>query len=279
MRVQTNDVLNYKHPTYNEGMWGVFMFTVLQVHPYQKPPLFKRLFYRQPDPVVTCVPLRGGAFFYKADFFTDKHGETDVSVLPNLVGGCAQRLLLSETEIQLQPPLQKFMPVLYPEILFLNTALHFLRGQPEPPNIRILGFVDPTARLQEKIVPFVRLAKTVKIYTDFPNRYDTLTKEILEEWGLSVIVSSYAETLKECNVVLAPFCENSLGTHGVLCGGREQICYAGEQFLLPQEEEARRPKDTDAVLFASALYELCNVKGLENLRYARLKPIKSETIY
>lgn len=277
--MQTNNVLNRKHPTYNEGMWGVFMFTVLQVHPYQKPPLLKRLFYRCPDPVVTRVPLRGGAFFYKADFFADKHGKTDLSVLPNSVGGCAQRLLWAGAEMQIQPPLQKFAPTLYPEILFLNTALHFLRAQSEPPHTRILGFADSEARLQERIIPFVRLAKTVKIYTAFPNQYDALSKDILAEWGLSVIVSSRKEVLQDCNVVLAPSSETCLGTRGVLCCGREPICYAGEQFSLPQEEEARRPENTDAMLFAAALYELCNVKGLENLRYARLKPIKSETIY
>lgn len=255
------------------------MFTVLQVHAYQKPPLFKRIFYQRPEPVITRIPLRGGAFFYKADFFADKHGETDLSVLPSLVGGCAQRLVPAGEQTQLQPPLQKFTPKLYPETLFLNTALRFLREQPESPNMRILGFTDDEARLQERIIPFVRLAKTVKIYTRFPNRYDELSQEILAEWGLSVIVSDCAEVLKDCNIILAPFFETALGTRGVLYRTGEQICYTGEQLLLPQEEEARRPEDTDAVLFAAALYELCNVKGLENLCYARLKPIKSETIY
>ncbi len=266
--------MNREHPTYNEGMWGVCMFTVIKVHPYQKPLLFKRLFYRAPAPLITRVPLRGGAFFYEAEFFADKYGKADLSVLPALVGGCAQRLLLETADIPILPPLKQFTPTVYPEMLFLNTSLQFLRECSESPNARTLGFTDREARLQEKIIPFVRLAKSIKIYTDFPRGYDTLVKEILEEWGLSVIVSSHAEVLNDCNVVLDSFWESCTGGRGLLRYEDMWYCCADDSFALPYAEEMRRPAGTDPVLFAAALYELCNVQGLENLKYARLKPIK-----
>lgn len=259
-------------------MWGVFMFTVLKVNPFQKPPIFKRLFYRSPEPILTRVPLRGGAFFYTAECFADKRGNADLSVLPDLVGGCAQRILLQDTKIPILPPLQIFEPVLYPQILFLNTAIDFLCALPDAPHLRTLGFVDPEARLQKTIVPFVRQAKTVKIFTDFPKRYDELAKEILADWGLSVIVSACADVLRDCNVLLAPFLKTENGLGGVLQYGIPKVCYAGDGCVLPAEFEARRPQGVAADVFASALYELCNQKELENLRYTRLKPIKSMAI-
>lgn len=255
-----------------------FMFAVLKINPFQKPPLLKRLFYRPPDPIVARVPLRSGAFFYTVTCFPDKHGNADLSILPDLVGGCAQRLLLQNTEVPILPPLQIFQPMLYPQILFLNTALDFLSALPEPPNARTLGFVDPEAQLENAIVPFVRQAKTVKIYTDFPKRYEEISQRILEEWGLSVIVSPSADVLRDCTVVLAPFFQAQTGECGVLQYGGNRSCYAGDKFALPAEAENRRPQGINPVLFASALYELCNQKDLENLRYARLKPIKSVTI-
>lgn len=256
-------------------MWGVFMFTVLKVNPFQKPPIFKRLFYRPPKPSLTRVPLRGGAFFYTVECFADKRGNADLSSLPDLVGGCAQRILLQDVKIPILPPLQIFDPVLYPQILFLNTAVDFLEKLPESPHARTLGFVDPEARLQNAIVPFVRQAKTVKIFTDFPKRYDELAKEILADWGLSVIVSSCADVLRDCTVLLMPFLKTENGIDGVLQYGMPKVCCAGDRCVLPAEFEARRPQGVDSVLFASALYELCNQKDLDNLRYARLKAIKS----
>lgn len=256
-------------------MWGVFMFTVLKVNPFQKPPIFKRLFYRPPKPSLTRVPLRGGAFFYTVECFADKRGNADLSSLPDLVGGCAQRILLQDVKIPILPPLQIFDPVLYPQILFLNTAVDFLEKLPESPHARTLGFVDPEARLQNAIVPFVRQAKTVKIFTDFPKRYDELAKEILADWGLSVIVSSCADVLRDCTVLLMPFLKTENGIDGVLQYGMPKVCCAGDGCVLPAEFEARRPQGVDSVLFASALYELCNQKDLDNLRYARLKAIKS----
>lgn len=259
-------------------MWGVFMFTVLKVNPFQKPPIFKRLFYRPPKPIFTRVPLRGGAFFYTVECFADKRGNADLSSLPDLVGGCAQRILLQDVKIPILPPLQIFDPVLYPQILFLNTAVDFLETLPESPHARTLGFVDPEARLQNAIVPFVRQAKTVKIFTDFPKRYDGLAKEILADWGLSVIVSSCADVLRDCTVLLMPFLKTENGIGGVLQYGMPKVCYAGDGCVLPAEFEARRPQGVDSVLFASALYELCNQKDLDNLRYTHWNPIKSVTI-
>lgn len=259
-------------------MWGVFMFTVLKVNPFQKPPILKRLFYRPPEPILTRVPLRGGAFFYTVECFADKRGNVDLSSLPDLVGGCAQRILLQDVKIPILPPLQIFEPVLYPQILFLNTAVDFLENLPDAPSARTLGFVDPEARLQKAIVPFVRQAKTVKICTDFPKRYDELAKEILADWGLSVIVSSCADVLRDCTVLLIPFLKTENGIGGVLQYGMPKVCYAGDGCVLPAEFEARRPQGVASDVFAAALYELCNQKELDNLRYVRLKPIKSVTI-
>lgn len=259
-------------------MWGVFMFTVLKVNPFQKPPIFKRLFYRPPKPSLTRVPLRGGAFFYTVECFADKRGNADLSSLPDLVGGCAQRILLQDVKIPILPPLQIFDPMLYPQILFLNTAVDFLETLPESPHARTLGFVDPEARLQNAIVPFVRQAKTVKIFTGFPKHYEEISQQILDEWGLSVIVSDTEEVLRDCNIVLAPFLKTENGIGGVLQYGMPKVCCAGDGCVLPAEFEARRPQGVDSVLFASALYELCNQKDLDNLRYTHWNPIKSVTI-
>ncbi len=257
------------------------MFTVLQIEPYQKPRFLQRLFYRPPAPKAERIAVRGGMFFYRAVLFADKHGEADLSVLPDLVGSSAQRILFcGEDTRELAPPLRRFVPVLYPSLLFLNTAYDFLKAMPTPPNMRALGVVDADARLQKLLFPFVRLAKTVKVYTNMPEKYDVLCAEILSEWGLSVIVSEQIDALADCDVILAPFAAAAGGQVGILqCGRRAGQCYAGDSLLLPSEAEARRPSGVAPVQFASALYELCNASELKDLRYADLKPIKNGAIY
>ncbi len=263
-------------------MWGVFMFCVLHVLPERKTviPFFRR--FRKPvPPAVQKIPVRGGAFFYDVTVYADRRGEVDLTELPAIVGGSVQRILLCDGIcLELSPPMQLFRPSLYFLMVFMNSALDFIKAEDTPPEQRILGIFDPDARLTQAILPFVKLAKTIKIYTEQPEKYETLSADLLENWGLSLILSENPKTLSDCTVLLDPFAENGKSFSGTLTLHKNgKAVLAGESVGLPPVYAERCPQGADPALFAAALYELCNISETGNLRYTRFMLTNPASFY
>lgn len=263
-------------------MWGVFMFCVLHVLPDRKTVFrFFRRFQKPAPPEVQKVPVRGGAFFYDVTVYADRRGEVDLTELPKAVGSSAQRILLCDgMDLELSPPMRLFKPSLFFSVVFMHSALDFLKADDTPPEQRILGIVDPDARLPQAILPFVKLAKTIKVYTKSPQRYKTLSDELLEDWGLSLILSETPQALSDCTVLLDPFAQNGKSFSGLLTlhkNGKSVL--AGESIVLPPEYAERCPPGADPALFAAALYELCNISDLNALCYTRFMLINPASLY
>lgn len=275
-------VLNRPHPAYSICMWGVFMFCVLHIESSNsKGPKWLRRFHKPLPPICEQIPIRGGAFFYDVTLFRDWRGEADLSVLPQLVGGSAQRILLcGEEELSLPAPLRLFKPSLFLPTVFFQSARAFLETEDTPPSERVLGVCDPDARVQAALYPFANLAKTVKVYTRRAQSYASIRAELLSESGLSLIVSEQQGTLADCTVILDPFAQIAGHPMGTLtlrkCG---RVVLAGEGVKLPAEYAERCPKGANPLLFAAALYELCNVRELQSLRYTRFVPINPTSVY
>lgn len=263
-------------------MWGVFMFCVLHILPERKKAFwFFRHFGKPMPPMVQKIPVRGGAFFYDVTVYADRRGEVDLTALPAIVGNSAQRILLCDgIDVDLSPPMRLFTPSLFFSMIFMNSALDFIKVEDTPPEQRILGIVDPDAHLPHAILPFVKLAKTIKVYTKSPKKYEALSAELLEDWGLSLILSDTPQALSDCTVLLDPFAQNGKSFSGLLTlhkNGRSVL--SGESIALPPEYAERCPQGADPAWFAAALYELCNVSELKSLCYTHFMLTNPASFY
>ena len=113
-----------------------------------------------------------------------------------------------------------------------------------------------------------------------PEKHDAACEMLVKAWGVAPVVSQNSAAMQSCDYVFAPFQNiegERQGTVRMRQGGNTIL--SGNTVLLPPEIEMRRPAGTDPLLFAAALYELCNVKEIETLTYDRFVPIKTDAIY
>lgn len=257
------------------------MFTILKVIPYTRPRFFwQGWFQKTPAPELQRVDVRGGAFFYIAQLYADKNGSVDFNALLPL-GGSRQRLLPCGQVLQKLPePFRWFKPTVLPGLLFMNTALRFLKTTSFLHPLQTIGIADENAVLCKSALPFASYAKEVRVYTAHPERYAQTSEEMLEAYGLPLVLSNTPKTVEACEVQLWPFQANAHMSPGrfVLHHGISATL-AGTTLTLPSEQAHRCPPDTDALLFASALYELCNDASLGTLCYDRFLPIKTQRAY
>lgn len=173
-----------------------------------------------------------------------------------------------------------YRPTVFPLTVFLNSSIGLLKRAEDDPRTRTIGIVDPKARLQHGVEHFIPYAKTIRVFTEMPEKYDAACEMLVKAWGVAPVVSQNSAAMQSCDYVFAPFQNiegERQGTVRMRQGGNTIL--SGNTVLLPPEIEMRRPAGTDPLLFAAALYELCNVKEIETLTYDRLIPIKTDAIY
>lgn len=229
-------------------------------------------------PLLSRVAVRGGAFFYTLTLYADKHGEVDFSAVPEM---CLRRVIPVEgVELSKNCPAKLYKPSVFPLTVFLNSSIGLLKRAEDDPRTRTIGIVDQNARLQHGVENFIPYAKTIRVFTEMSEKYDAVCEMLVKAWGVAPVVSNNPTAMQSCDYVFAPF-QNiegvRQGTVRVRQGGNTIL--SGNTVLLPPEIEMRRPAGTDPLLFAAALYELCNVKEIETLTYDGFVPIKTDAIY
>lgn len=251
------------------------MFCILEIQPCPRLSRFRRWFWKTPQPTVEKVAVRGGAFFYKLNVTAEKTGAVDLSFLPQTLGAAAKRILPCGDGLPnpLPPPLELFTPRVFETTLFLNTVYDFLKTNRAQLQNCTIGFNDPAGTLQRAVCDFVPLAKSMRIFSADSAKYEAVQAEILEDYGLSLILCESPLTEKDVDILLSPFtatANGKIGTLSLRCGVKAVL--AGEGISLPAEYSSRCPVGTNPLLFAAALYECCNVLDLGNLQYTKLVP-------
>lgn len=256
----------------------IFLFAILECVPFQPEKCFwKRWFQKIPEPQIERVAVRGGSYFYVVKVFLDKYGEFDEELLRNSIGNAIYRVILKKgSSLPQNTTLKEFKPTLYPTLLFLHMALDYVKEKESEKRERSLGVRDEDAKLLENILPFAPFAKSILVYTKNETAYEETAQKMLGYYGLPLQLTEDEQKLKTCSILLEPFSKDNGKSRGILHlqrGMRDSFC--GEDISLPMELLKRCPENIDQVLFASALYEICNVKSLENLSYAHRKRIKA----
>lgn len=260
------------------------MFVVLQTEERATGFLQRLREHISPDePVLTKIAVRNGAPFFILTVKKKKHGIQweDVTYA---AGRCASRIVASkELELPENGPIKRFVPEYLPFVMLFTTALEVIRKSGIPPSDVSLGVIDRRGILNHIIDKAAVRASVLKVVTDRTERYGQASEKLMDECGASLIYGTEEELLSGCNVII---CNDRLdaknagaAVFSVFDSGVMQDTdrsFTAGNAELPKEYASVIPAGIDHMVFASALYELCGVRRLENTTYGTLYCGKTE---
>lgn len=256
------------------------MFAVLLPSQLPKQPFWKKWFYKPTQPQIEKNPVFGGGFFYTVRIYPQKTGAYDLSALPQLLGICCKRLLMTEPDALALPPVcAPFSPKLYPYIVFLNTVQRFLRENITAYRTETLGIADVNGLFAARLTEHLPTVRQMFVYTCAPEKYAGVQEAAMQQFGATVVFCT-RERIRGCDLQLICSDFSKTGVAGMLKVPQAHgTVLVGDGLLLPPAYAAKNPAGIAPMLFASALYECCNQLPLGDLCHTRLRPQKNAEIY
>ncbi|MBE6772732.1 MAG: hypothetical protein E7544_00765 [Ruminococcaceae bacterium] len=171
----------------------------------------------------------------------------------------------------------EFHPSVYPSLLLFNTFTDCIPELCLPPMESSLTVYDSSgiySQIIEKVLPFF---SKIQIYTKEKPLYEKTAGILFDKYGISLVVSEAPDgkppksTVALCaeEVPFSDFYSGLLFTLSQKHPPSASVITA-EGISLPAEYELLRPSGVGSVLFASALYEKCNVKKLGELSFKKV---------
>lgn len=174
----------------------------------------------------------------------------------------------------------EFHPSRLPALLLFNSFTDYIHNLSLPPLKSSLTVFDSDGVYADIIQRAVSLFSKIEVYTKKRSLYESISRKLMDEYGISLLVSdSFSGKAPKSTVILSPgeipFCDFFGGIIFSLCDTFPPCNCAlkGEGIDLPCEYELLRPGGIDKMSFASALYEKCNVQKLGALCCKKLQII------
>ncbi|MBR2590714.1 MAG: hypothetical protein IKE65_07310 [Clostridia bacterium] len=157
-------------------------------------------------------------------------------------------------------------------LVCVNSFLKLLSLLPQKELLQECAVIDFSASLQEKLKPLPRFARTIKIITARPDKYNGFTRFCMEEYGTAVRVSEHIACAFDAPVVLfakraavpTAFSRNTLVFAGCADNLFTSKLMLPEGVCLPECYLKLLPPGIAPLPFAAALYELSGVASLSN---------------
>lgn len=240
------------------------MFCAVKLIQSKEHGLFQKIKSRffSTSPIPQQINLKSYAPYYYLEITREQCGE-NFEHLAEIIGRCARFIVpVGDMIIDDNRYVSKYRPTKFPSIMLLNSFKDIIKIKKSPK--LSIAIKDEKGEYTDFIKELVKYAAIIKIYTDNHYSYERIFDELYEKFGASIILCHTENINFNCDFTLllgADECkivENKEGVCKVLMlNGLE----------LPLEYEKLRPPQTDKLLFASALYELCGVKKLEGMKY------------
>ncbi len=256
------------------------MFAVLKIFENEKGFLARLKFrFNPPEPKLLRVNVAGGAPFYYLEIYENQCGENYNEIVYAL-GRCSEYLVLcGNYTLPENKLLNVYRPSKLPQLLLMNSAVSFLDKLRYDKTQFSVGIVDKRGDYTEFIEAFVNRAASVRVVTDCPERYEPVCEKLFDEWGFSLVVSQSFSLIKDCDLTVSPETNTErLYNRSIVYYDKEKKqrnIYKAGQFNLPEEYKKLMPEGVNGLIFASALYELCGVKSIKELKYSNLKLFES----
>ena len=163
-----------------------------------------------------------------------------------------------------------FTPQILPHLLLINSATDYIQKHKESFKDKSLTIFDEKAIYQSYIEKLLPYFYSIKIITDQADTYESLSQNLLLNYGFSLLISD--EKATDSDVVISHQCRVPLYFKGTVFTNEKRYLMNGEVLSgsetdIPDIYENIRPKNIGRVLFASALYEKCKEKALGTLLY------------
>ncbi len=169
--------------------------------------------------------------------------------------------------------IKRFVPGEFALRLLANTANQAVDDSRIELYQRTVGLLDPEGRCQKLVLELVKHFTAVKVYTQAPGRYQVFCRQMLEYYGVAVMVYDAPQSLDDCILVLSPGgcsigcrlpsdCPVVTAEEPEDCGGIpvSHLACAGGQAILGQ-----LPPGMSPTYFLAALYELGRQRQLGSL--------------
>ncbi len=168
--------------------------------------------------------------------------------------------------------IKRFLPGEFSLRLLVNTVNRAVEDSHIELYQRMVGLVDPAGQHQKLVLELVKHFTTVKVFTRSPGRYEVFCRQMMEYYGVAVLVYDSAASLEDCILVLSPGqssdcklprdCPVATAGEPAGCGGVQVshlACCADEAVL------RQLPPGMNPTYFLAALYELGRQRELGGL--------------
>ncbi len=243
------------------------MFAVIEVNRKDKSvfrKLISSLSCSQPELIKVAVKS-GAPYFIIRVSGSKKIPWDDITYM---VGRCSSNLLIGkETKVPDELKKRCFSPKLLPLLMLSNTATDMLKGSAKKLNV---GIVDPFAVLNTRIYEYADFSSNITVVTKKTSDYIGICEELTDCFGIGASVTENIDRIKNCDIVIS-----EKGVEAEICfcirGNGSKNCFEFFDFMLPPVYEQKIPNGIDREDFAGALYELCGVRRISELKFKKVK--------
>ena len=239
---------------------------------------FLRDIFTLPEITLTRVKIPEGEWFYKVTA-TEYRGQIPVEEtaekLKRLKGSVLFEVNFPCDE---STAALEFSPNEFTAQLLFNSAFDYIRKLKTEPVESSLCVFDSEGFYVNKLEIMVPLFSKISVYTKNTASYETIARELMENYGIALTVSdSFSGKAPDCTSAICPGeVPFSNFFDGLLFTDAENVppcasCIRGYGVDLPGEYELLRPSGIGRMYFAAALYEKGGVRSLGELRYKKLR--------
>ncbi len=232
--------------------------------------------FRKIPPEIQQVPVEGGLPFFIIHTPVFK-GEIPWEEISDIIRTNHLNLVLpADVALPKQERLPLFQMEEFPRLVGYHTFLTLLERFKQPPMKRSVGVVDLRGSFVNEYASLIDLAGDITIITSRPYLYENLKDWALEQHGAAIQVSGDIRRIERYRTVYLPngFMLDVPGGGGIFsstkgAAAKKRRVVTGKEIHLPEEYQALLPQGYDPFIFASVLYEQCNVKTLNRLTYQK----------
>lgn len=239
---------------------------------------FLRDLFTLPEIELQKVSVPFGDGFYRV-IVTEYRGQIPVEETVEKLKRLRESVLF-ETNFPCDERTQKmeFVPDEFTAQLLFNSAIDYITELKLTALKSSLTIFDPKGFYVEKIQAAVPFFSKIQVFTKEVAIYEKLSEELMEKYGLSLLVcGKFTGKAPDSTVIICPgevpFCNFF---KGIIFTNAEEAppcgcCVRGDGVELPREYELLRPGGIGKMYFAAALFEKSGVKKLGKLSFKKMR--------
>lgn len=243
-----------------------------------------RRLFRSPEIITEKVHLPENEYFYKIKMPLHK-GAVPYDKLRRISSGLCDGLIFPvgfrcEDTLGIKIYSSRY----FRETVLFNTAVSLIKESVFQPSETLITLVDGRGVLACEISRIVPYANEIRIITDNIRAYEFASNRIMNEYGLSLLVTDKLSSIGNEGIVIS--CDSSfipLYFKGLVLTAQKRFLpfarvLTGEGIRADEKYRELCPEGFDEEAFLSALCEVCFVKELREAEYEKLVDISSSDI-